>query len=227
MRAERKYRKRIAVGAAVFAAAIAVLVLISNLAVICAAGPRIADDEELRRLDADCILILGAGVRGDRPTRMLADRLEEGLRLYREGISSKILVSGDHTREDYDEVSVMKKYLTDAGVPDEDIFMDHAGISTYDSFCRAKDVFGVKKLVVVTQEYHMYRALYICGCLGLDARGANAAGVYYPGAFFRSCREWAARDKDILFCLFRVKPRYPGEPVDIRGSGSVTNDRAG
>lgn len=200
--------------------------LISNILIIGSEKRKIVNDTDLQKLQADCILILGAGVwDGDRPSPMLADRLDEGLRLYNEGIAGKILVSGDHGRTNYDEVNVMKKYLIDAGVPSEDIFMDHAGFSTYESMYRAKAVFGVEKLVVVTQKYHMYRALYICDRLGLEARGASADPRAYRGALMRNFREWIARDKDIFSCMFKVKPTYLGEAIDIKGSGDVTNDK--
>lgn len=200
--------------------------LISNVLIIGSEKRKIVNDTDLQKLQADCILILGAGVwDGDRPSPMLADRLDEGLRLYNEGAAGKILVSGDHGRTNYDEVNVMKKYLIDAGVPSEDIFMDHAGFSTYESMYRAKAVFGVEKLVVVTQKYHMYRALYICDRLGMEARGVSSDPRAYSGAFMRNFREWIARDKDIFSCMFKVKPTYLGEAIDIKGSGDVTNDK--
>lgn len=182
-------------------------------------------DYDMQAFDADCILILGAGVwANNQPSPMLTDRLEEGIRLYKEGISEKIIVSGDHGRVDYDEVNVMKKYLIDAGIPSENIFMDHAGFSTYESMYRAKEIFGTQKIVLVTQEYHMYRALFICNSLGIEALGSPADPRVYAGAFMRNVREWIARDKDIFYCLFRVKPTYLGDTIDLCSSGDVTND---
>lgn len=199
--------------------------VISNLLIMGVEGKRIAPDDELKAFDADCILILGAGVwSGNRPSPMLADRLDEGFRLYTEGVAPKILVSGDHGSPNYDEVNVMKKYLMDKGVPGEDIFMDHAGFSTYESMYRAKNIFGVDKAVVVTQRYHLYRALFICKGLKLDALGASADPRGYAGQMYRNVREWLARDKDIFTTLFKVKPTFMGEEVDIHGDGNVTND---
>lgn len=198
---------------------------VSNLMIIVVEGEKIVSDAELYSLHADCILILGAGVQNNStPSPMLRDRLEEGLRLYKAGMAPKILVSGDHRLDNYDEVNVMKNYLMAAGVPDEDIFMDHAGLSTYESMYRARDVFQVKKMIIVTQEYHLYRSIYIANRLGMDALGSAAAKVEYNGAFYRSVREWLARDKDIFSCLFKVKPTYLGDVIEISGDGRVTND---
>ena len=132
---------------------------------------RIVTAEEASDLsDVDCILVLGCLVRSDgSPSDMLADRLYCGIALYRNGVSPKLLMSGDHGQKEYNEVATMKKYATDAGVPSRDVFMDHAGFSTYESMYRAKEIFGAKKIVIVTQEYHMSRAVYIANSLGLDA----------------------------------------------------------
>lgn len=222
----RKIIKKLLLAAIIFAACVLGFVVFSNLWMVQKGKAGITSDETKKEMEADCILILGAGVwSGNRPSPMLADRLEEGIRLYREGIAEKILVSGDHGRVDYDEVNVMKKYLMDAGIPSQDIFMDHAGFSTYESMYRARDVFQVKKLIVVTQEYHMYRALYICERLGLEALGSPADPRLYAGAFMRNARELIARDKDIVTCLFGVKPKYLGDVIDIHGDGDVTNDK--
>lgn len=201
-------------------------VLISNLIVVLQGKSKIVSEQEMKDFNADCIMVLGAAVWEDnKPSAMLTDRLDKALGLYKAGIAPKILVSGDHGKAEYDEVNVMKKYLIDAGVPSEDIFMDHAGFSTYESMYRAKSVFGVKKMIVVTQEYHLYRALYICGRLGIESRGAPSDPRSYRGALFRNIREFIARDKDIFSCLFKVKPTYLGDPIDIKGNGDVTNDQ--
>lgn len=211
--------------AAIFIAAVLFFV-VSNLLIMNDGKKHIGDEDALVAAKADCILILGAGVWDDnQPSHMLVDRLDEGIRLYKNGIAPKILVSGDHGRSDYDEVNVMKNYLMDAGIPGEDIFMDHAGFSTYESMYRAKEIFGVEKLIIVTQKYHMYRALYICKSLDMEAYGAPADPRSYRGAIVRNVREWVARDKDIFYCLFQVKPTYLGEKIDIHGNGDVTNDQ--
>ena len=137
----------------------------------------------------DCIIVLGAGLRDGKPSPMLKDRLEKGISLYKAGAAPKLLMSGDHGRTDYNEVQVMKQYAIDAGVPSEDIFMDHAGFSTYESMLRARDIFGVTSPIVVTQKYHLYRAVYIGKSLGIPCLGVATDDFAYGGQFYRSLRE--------------------------------------
>ena len=133
-------------------------------------------------LKPDCILVLGAGVKPDgSPSLMLKDRLDKGIALYRDGVAPKLLLSGDNGQVEYDEVNTMKEYALDAGVPSEDIFLDHAGFSTYESMYRAKDIFLVKRPIIITQKYHQYRSLYIARGLGLDGYGVMAAPQAYRG----------------------------------------------
>ena len=167
--------------------------------------------------DVDCILILGAGIWGDKPSLMLKDRLDKGIELYKNGVSPKIIMSGDHGREDYDEVNLMKKYAIEKGVPSEDIFMDHAGFSTYDSIYRAKEVFKVKKMVVVSQKFHLYRALYISNALDVEAYGVMAEPTKYSGQFYRELREILARDKDFVKSILKPKSTYVGESIPVSG----------
>lgn len=175
--------------------------------------------------DNDCIIILGAGVRKDgTPSPMLKDRLDKGIELYKEGYAPKIIMSGDHGQHRYDEVNAMKKYAIEQGVPREDIFMDHAGFSTYESIYRERDVFNIKKAIIVTQEYHMYRALYIAKKLGLEALGVPAEDIKYSGQSGRETREILARTKDFFKCIIKPKPTYLGEKIDITGNGDITND---
>lgn len=184
--------------------------------------------EEVRRLkeeSPECILILGAKVRADgSPSYMLQDRLDLGIKLYQEGIAPKLLLSGDHGQVRYDEVNAMKEYALRAGIPEEDLFLDHAGFSTYDSVYRAKAVFQVERMVVVTQGYHLYRALYGCEKMGIMAWGAAADQTVYRGQVMRDLREIAARDKDVVKWLFKPDPTYLGEAIPISGSGIVTQD---
>lgn len=173
----------------------------------------------------DCILVLGAGLKDGKPSPMLQDRLEKGIACYKQGIAPKLLMSGDHGRTGYNEVQVMKQYAIDAGVPSSDIFMDHAGFSTYESLIRARDIFGVKSPVIVTQKYHIYRALYI----GSHLDHLNCIGVptdYYPygGRLSRNLREYLARCKDVATVLFGTSPTYGGDPIPITGDGDLTND---
>ena len=175
--------------------------------------------------DADCILVLGAGIRTDgSPSPMLQDRLNTGIELYQNGAAPKLLMSGDHGRKKYNEVQTMKDIALDQGVPSEDVFMDHAGFSTYDSLYRARDVFQARKVIIVTQKYHLYRALYIARSLGLDAWGVSADTRRYRGQSQRDFREILARDKDFFVSVFKPLPKYLGDVIPITGNGDLTND---
>lgn len=132
---------------------------------------------------------------------MLEDRLLEGIKLYQNNISDKIIMSGDHGRKEYDEVNVMKNYAIQRGVPSENIFMDHAGFSTYESIYRERDIFKARKVVIVTQKYHLYRALYIANQLGIEAYGVGADPRQYVGKTYRKMREILARNKDFIKCI--------------------------
>ncbi len=176
--------------------------------------------------DVDCILVLGCAVwSGGRPSYMLEDRLLVGTQLYENGVSGKLLMSGDHGRKDYDEVNTMKDFAMEQGVPSEDIFMDHAGFSTYESMYRAKEIFQADKIVIVTQEYHMYRALYVAKQLGMEAYGVTSDPRTYQNQTYRELREILARVKDVFTVFFRVEPSVLGEPIPIDGDGNITNDR--
>lgn len=190
---------------------------------------RIVEADSIQTLTdfkAECILILGAGVTDDgQPKPMLLERLNTGLALYQDGAAPKIVVSGDHGRVGYDEVNVMKDYLVEHGVPSEDIFMDHAGFSTYESMYRMRDVFLLKSMIVVTQKYHLYRALYIANTLGIDSYGVACDEIVYAGQGYREVREMAARVKDYFYCLIDKKPKYLGDTIPVSGNGDVTNDK--
>ena len=175
---------------------------------------RILSAEEAAKQDADCILVLGCGVRPDgTPSLMLTDRLETGIALYRAGAAEKLLMSGDHGTEDYDEVNTMKRIAKESGVPSTDIFMDHAGFSTYDSVYRAKEIFCAEKVIIVSQKYHLPRALYVA-----------AADVSYRGQSYREAREMLARAKDFCNAALKRKPRLLGDAIPVSGNGDSTND---
>ncbi len=188
----------------------------------------ISADQAAKLSDVDCILVLGCHVHNDgTPSPMLRDRLQKGVELYRLGASQKLLMSGDHGRNDYNEVGAMKKYAMEAGISSSDIFMDHAGFSTYESIYRAKEIFGADKIIIVTQNYHLYRALYIARQFGIEAYGVDADTVPYPGQSMRECREILARVKDYGTTIFKPKPTYLGDAIPVYGDGDLTNDTAG
>lgn len=186
---------------------------------------RILRTEDLENFDADCILVLGCLVKDDgTPSNMLYDRLRRSVELFEVGAAKKLLMSGDHGRVDYNEVQTMKDFAIGEGIASSDVFMDHAGFSTYESLYRAKEVFGAKKIVIVTQKYHLYRALYIADRLGLEAVGVAADYRGYTNQFFREVREILARNKDVLTTTFGTKPTYLGEKIPIDGDGDLSND---
>lgn len=174
--------------------------------------------------DADAILVLGAGIWIDKPSPMLEDRLLEAINLYEQNVAPKIIMSGDHARVEYDEVNSMKSFAIEKGIPSEAIFMDHAGFSSYESIYRAKEIFGVKKMIIVTQKYHLYRALYIANQLGIEAYGVPSNPRNYVGQTKREIREILARNKDVFQCILKPKPTYLGEAIPITGNGDITND---
>ena len=183
--------------------------------------------EEAKGLeDVDCILVLGCGVKSNgTPSDMLKDRLLRSIELYNQKSAPKLLMSGDHGQPDYDEVNTMKNYAKEKGVPSVDIFMDHAGFSTYESIYRAKEIFGADKIVIVTQKYHLHRALYIAKKLGVEAYGVSSDQRTYIGQNARNIREILARNKDFITLKFMPEPKYMGDTIAVDGNGDVTNDK--
>lgn len=176
--------------------------------------------------NAEVAMVFGAYVfPNGTPSPALADRLVTALDLYKEGKVSKFLLTGDHGQDDYDEVNAMKTYLERAGVPKEDIFLDHAGFDTYQSLVRARDVFGVKDTILVTQEFHLPRALYIAKSLGLQAEGVTADRRNLLNIQAMEVREMGARLKAFAEVNVGRSPKYLGAPVDLAGDASVTHDK--
>jgi len=170
-------------------------------------------------------LILGAKVHGGgRLSHMLEDRVLTGLELYRLGKVKKLLLSGDHGQQAYDEVNAMRDYLLKQGVPAQDIFMDHAGFDTYSSMYRARDVFQVRDVIVVTQAFHLPRAVFLARSLGLEASGLAADRRTYTqvSRLKAAVREPLARVKSFAEALLRVKPKYLGDAIPITGDGRQT-----
>jgi SanA protein len=205
-------RKRAFIAAAVLTACIA----IANLAVL--HGGR---EDGVKNLD--CALVLGAGVKDDgSPSDVLRDRLDVALSLYRNGRVARVLVSGDHRAASYDEPNAMRRYLEEHGVPREAIFMDHAGFDTYSSVWRAKHVFGAERIVVVTQDFHLPRALYVARSLGMAAEGASADRRLYRGMVWLHTRETISRTKAFVDVVVARRPHHEGPRIDLRGDGRAT-----
>ena len=175
--------------------------------VVHATEDAILTQEDTPPQDLDCILVLGCGIHPDgSPPPMLASRLARGAELYEAGWADKILLSGDDSGEDYNELASMERVILELGVPQEALVMDHAGFSTYESIYRAKHEFGMQRVVIVTQEYHLYRALYLADALGLEAWGVAAAPRNDAGQIGRSLREILARDKDFFTAILQPIP---------------------
>lgn len=165
-------------------------------------------------------LILGASVYRGRPSPVLALRADQAIALYKSDKVEKILMTGDNGALDYDEVTPVRKYLIDAGIPAEDIFLDHAGFDTYSSMYRARDVFHVESMTIVTQDFHMPRSLFVARHLGITAYGFLAPG---ESSIMRSyVREIPASLKALLDLLTSRQPKYLGEPILLTGSGTST-----
>ncbi len=222
----KKFFKYFFIIIGIIVAAVGIGVLGTNLYVRGSVKDRILKPEQAEELeDVDCILVLGASVQNnEKPSLMLQDRLDRGIELYFAGCAPKLLMSGDHGSMYYNEVAVMKSYAIKAGVPSEDIFMDHAGFSTYESMYRAKNIFKAKKIIIVTQKYHLYRSLYVAKKLGLDVYGVAAEDIKYSGQTYRDLREVLAISKDFCKAILKPKATLMGEEIPLTGDGNVTND---
>lgn len=176
---------------------------------------------------ADAVLVFGALVYSDQQvSEVVAKRLNVGAQVYKSGKAPKIIVSGDHGRKDYDEVAAMKNYLLALDIPPDDIFLDHAGFNTYDSIYRAKEIFAIQNVILVTQEIHLKRAMYIADQLGLKASGAIAP-PYTGEIMLQRIREIGARCKAFIQAgILKPEPKFLGEKIPVfSNSGTVTDDK--
>ena len=208
---------------AVVVAVVAVFA-ITNVVTIVGSKGSIVTAEKAGIGNSDAIVVLGASVLPDgTPSGILTDRLDDGIALYFAGVAPKIIMSGDNGTASYNEVKAMKQYAIAQGVPSQDIFCDHAGFSTYESMYRAKYVFGCERIVVATQTYHLYRALWSAKSLGMQAEGVPSDYRAYQKQLQYDIREIPARTKDFFKALFRVPSTYVGEAISLDQSGDVTN----
>lgn len=173
-----------------------------NFYIILSQRGKIISSEEASRLDkVDYVLVLGCGVREDgTPSRMLYERLKTGAQVLERQSGASLLLTGDNSGESYNELAVMKKVSIENGVEESQMTIDDYGFSTYESLKNAKEKFGAKKIIIITQPYHMYRALYIANKLGIEAYGVTAYLPFYPRQILWSLREVLARNKDFLLC---------------------------
>ncbi|AUC79387.1 hypothetical protein CW736_08345 [Nonlabens sp. MB-3u-79] len=171
-------------------------------------------------------IVLGASVKPDKSLSLiLQDRVDAALLAYENKKFKKFLLSGDHGKKNYDEVNAMKNYLNDRGVPDKDIFLDHAGFDTYDTMFRARDVFKVKSAIVFTQEFHLPRAIYIGKNMGLNVQGYVADQHEYPGNSRFARREWLANMKAWIELNIEKTPTYSGKVIPITGDSKLSHDK--
>ena len=171
--------------------------------------------------DFDCILVLGAGLRDDGSlSNMLEDRVNTSVELYLRGVSERILMSGDHSG-DYNEVSAMKNAAIERGAKSSHIFLDHEGYSTYESLWRAKEIYGAERILIVSQEYHLSRALYIADQLGLEAYGVSADLRTYTKRIYRESRELIASFKDLYLAASRRPVSEDYTPISLDGDGDM------
>lgn len=201
------------------------IILITNFIMINEVKENIISEEKASTLtNVDSVLVLGCGVdENGNPSKMLADRVAVGIRVYKSNSTNRILMSGDHGRKDYDEVNTMKSIALKNGIDEDSVFCDHAGFSTYETMYRATDIFGIDKVIIVTQKYHLYRALYDAKKMGIEAYGVASDEREYGGQLYRDVRELLARTKDFVWCIIKPEPTYRGEKIPIETSGTRTN----
>lgn len=217
------FNKKLIKGILISIAVLALIITVVQIRVYYSSSGKIFDAKNAPNSQA--AIILGAYVSQDGSLcDMLQDRVITGVELYKSGKVDKLLLSGDHGRVSYDEVNNMRKYAETLGVPTEDIFMDHAGFSTYESMYRAKEIFNVKSAIIVTQKFHMPRALYIADKIGVEAAGVNADRHIYYGSQVYSIREILARVKAVFQVTTNAKPTFLGEQIPIDGDGRATHD---
>ncbi len=211
------------------ALATAVICVGINLYIVAYATPYIYDIEDVPEDSYQAALALGAKVAPNGTLSYgLQDRVDYAVLLYQNGLADKLLLSGDHGRVDYDEVNAMMDYAETYDIPAEDIFLDHAGFSTYDSMVRAREVFQCDHIIIVTQSFHLYRAVYIARKNGIDAVGVRADQTNFVARIVikNRVREFLARVKAFTEVeILKPAPRYLGDAIPITGDGTVTHDK--
>ncbi|CAA9200352.1 hypothetical protein FLA105534_03088 [Flavobacterium bizetiae] len=172
----------------------------------------------------DVGIIFGAGINGDQPSKYLKDRLDAGILLYKANRINKILLSGDNGRDEYDELTVMKNYCFNHGVDTTKIFIDYAGFDTYSTMYRAKHIFNIKRATLISQEYHLNRAIYIGQKLGIKSVGYSANNGEYLGYKYVTFREYGSICKSFFDVLRNRDPRFLGTPIDINGVSNYSKE---
>lgn len=195
-----------------------------NILIIAKADDYIISAEEAKDLNADCIIVLGALVYQDGSlSDILQHRVMTGVELLNMGASDRLLMSGDNSRETYNESAAMKSYAVKMGVAGEKVFQDYAGFSTYETMYRARDIFQAKRVIIVTQKFHISRAVFLARSLGLEAYGVTCDRGTYKNEFLNNLRETGARVKSIYSAVVKPKPTYLGDAIPISGNGNDTD----
>lgn len=172
----------------------------------------------------DIGIVFGAGINGDQPSKYLKDRLDSGILLYKTKRISKILLSGDNGRDEYDELTVMKNYCYRNGVDTTKIFVDYAGFDTYSTMYRAKHIFKVEKATLISQEYHLNRAIYIGNKLGVKSIGFSANKGEYSGYKYVRFRECISIVKSFFDVLRNREPHFLGNPIPLEGESNYSKE---
>ncbi|AWZ03315.1 hypothetical protein DRB96_01025 [Streptomyces sp. ICC1] len=188
--------------------ALCALALLPSAWTHAAAGPRLRTTADAPA--AEVAVVFGAGLWNGRPTPYLASRLDAAAELYRAGRVKVVLVTGDNSRTEYDEPDAMRAYLTGHGVPDARIVSDYAGFDSWDSCVRAREIFGVRRAVLVSQDFHIRRAVALCRAAGVDAYGVGVAEVHDATWYYGGAREVFASGKAALDAVFKPEPRFLG-----------------
>ncbi|KAF2510701.1 hypothetical protein EYY60_09315 [Flavobacterium zhairuonense] len=172
----------------------------------------------------DVGIIFGAGINGNQPSKYLKDRLDAGIMLWKAKRINKILLSGDNGRDEYDELTVMKNYCYNHGVDTTKIFIDYAGFDTYSTMYRAKHIFKIKKATLISQEYHLNRAIYIGQKLGIKSSGYSANKGEYLGYNYVRFREYGSVFKSFFDVLRNREPRFLGGEISINGESNFSKE---
>jgi len=209
--------KRIILFIAICSGLLIVFVITTNLIIYLGTQKYIYNEVE-NTPEASAVLIPGAAIFSDGSlSSVFLDRVDMAIKLYEAKKVSKILVSGDNSTDSHNEVNPVRLYLIDKGIPDQDIFLDHAGLDTYSSMYRARDIFGVTSILISTQSFHLPRAVFTARQLKIEAYGVNADVGHI---FFRNyLREVLANEKAVSNLILDRKPKFLGEMIPITGDG--------
>ncbi len=169
-------------------------------------------------------IIFGAGINGDKPSKYLKDRLDAGILLYKSKKINKILLSGDNGNDQHDELTVMKKYCFANGVDTTKIYIDYAGFDSYSTMYRAKVIFKIDKAILISQKYHLNRAVFLGNKLGVNSQGFSANVGDYNGYKYVCFREYFSTFKSAIDVLRNRKPHFLGDSVSINGFSNYTKE---